>query len=100
MKIKTATAEYTGGNIYIYYGELENGLWFRTSDLWESIAICTNDTSGEDADYCEFFEEYMVEELEGIQYKELWNEMLYWIINNNPKGNYLKYEMEERLIND
>ena len=96
-KIKTATADYTGGGIYIYYGQLENGLYFRTCDVWESIAICTEPTDTEEADYQEFFDEYMTEELTGSTYETLWDEIIEWIIMNGPKGNYIDYELENRL---
>lgn len=31
-EIKTAEATYTGGNIYLYHGELTSGLYFVTND--------------------------------------------------------------------
>lgn len=96
--IKAATAQYTGGGIYIYYGKLENGLYFRGCDDWESIAICTEDTEKEEADYQEFYEAHLINELTGNDYKTFFNNMIDWIINNSPTGNYLKSELEERVI--
>ena len=98
-KIKNATAIYTGGGIYIYHGQLENGNYFRTCDEWESIEICDSDTSVEDADYNEFYEEHTVETVTGEAYETFWNEMLQWIIDNNPEGNYLNSDLEDRMIN-
>ena len=97
-EIKNATAIYTGGNIYIYYGQLTDGNWFRACDEWESIEICDSDTSVEDADYYEFYEEHAFESLGGDEYKEFWNEMLLWIIHNKPEGNYLVYDLEIRML--
>ena len=98
MKIKNATACYTGGNLYIYYGQLENGLYFRAYDDWDFIEICDTDTSTEDADYYEFYVEHSVETIAGDKYKAFWNEMLLWIIQNEPNGNYDSYDLERRMI--
>lgn len=98
MKIKYATAQYTGGNIYIYYGQLENGNYFRGCDDWEWIEICDTDTSMDAADYYEFYEEHRVNTLTDNQYETFWNEMLLWIIHNAPKGNYSVDELESRMI--
>ena len=100
MKIKKATAIYTGGGIYIYYGELENDLFFRACDDWDWISICDSDTSTEEADYYEFYEEHETGSITGEEYKKLWNELLLWIIHNKPKGNYSSYELEGRLIEE
>ena len=95
--IKTATADYTGGGIYIYYGELENGLYFRTADMWEYIAICDADTSTEEADYTEFYEEHEVSDICGCDYENLFNEIILWILHNTPEGNYSIDELESRM---
>lgn len=96
--IKNAVAEYTGGGIYIYYGELENGLFFRACDDWESIEICNADTSTEEADYYEFYKEHTIESLGGSEYELFWNNLLMWIIHNAPNGNYSADELEQRIL--
>ena len=96
--IKTANACYTGGGIYIYYGELENGNFFRTCDDWESVEFCDADTSTEEADYYEFYEAHTIESIDGDAYISFWNDMLMWIINNKPDGNYSVVELERRII--
>lgn len=96
MKIKTATAIYTGGGIYIYYGQLENGNYFRTCDDWDSIEICSKDTSTDEADYQEFYDKYTIDSLTDDKYITFWNEMLSYIIDNTPKGNYCLSELEAR----
>lgn len=100
MKIKNATAIYTGGNIYIYYGQLENGLYFRACDDWDFIELCDSDTSVEDADYIEFYEEHSKGTIAGTEYKTFWNDMLLWIIHNEPNGNYDTYDLEKRMIDN
>ena len=99
-EIKHATAIYTGGGLYIYYGQLTDGNYFRAYDEWECIEICNSDTSVEDADYSEFYEEHSVGRLEKEEYKVFWNEMLLWIINNKPKGNYQACDLENRMIKE
>ena len=98
VEIKNAMATYTGGGIYIYYGQLVDGTFFRTGDCEDFIEICNADTSKEDADYCEFYEVHRVKTLNGEEYKVFWNEMLLWIIENKPEGNYQTYELEKRMI--
>ena len=97
-KIKNATAIYTGGNIYIYYGQLEDGNYFRACDDWDFIEICNSDTSVEAADYYEFYEEHSLGVLAKEDYEVFWNEMLLWIIHNAPEGNYQADELEHRII--
>lgn len=101
-KIKTASAVYTGGNIYIYYGELESGLFFRTFDDWDVIYICDSDTESEDADHGEFYEAHTVEEITGDDYKDFWNAMLSHIIDRKPThgrwSNYSSDDMKIRMI--
>ena len=97
MKIKHATAIYTGGGIYIYYGQLNNGLYFRAGDGWEWISICDADTSVDDANYIEFYEEHEIENLVNDDYVSFWNNMLKWIIDNKPDGNYISCELEDRI---
>ena len=96
--IKNAMADYTGGNIYIYYGQLTDGNWFRATDDWEGIEICNADTSTEEANFNEFYEEHAFECLDGDEYKIFWNEMLLWIIHNAPEGNYQVDDLERRMI--
>ena len=97
-EIKNATAIYTGGGLYIFYGQLTDGNWFRAYDEWECIEICDSDTSAEEADYYEFYEEHTTETLVNEEYKTFWNEMLLWIIHNAPEGNYQVDDLERRMI--
>lgn len=100
--IKKATACYTGGGIYIYYGQLESGLYFRMWDDCETIYICDADTSAEEAEYTEFYEQHTREELTGEAFKIFWNQTLLHIINGKPAfdkwSNYQKSDLEHRII--
>ena len=101
-KIKTANACYTGGGLYIYYGQLENGLYFQAYDEWETIYICDTETGTEEAQYTEFYEQHTVEELEGEAFKAFWNQIIGHIISGGPlyddQHNYLKSDLLERII--
>lgn len=101
-KIRTATAVYTGGNIYIFYGQLESGLYFRAFDDGEAIYICDSDTEAEAADYGEFYEEHTVEEITGEDFDTFWNAMLAHIIDRKPAhgewSNYDPDDMKARII--
>lgn len=101
-KIKTATACYTGGGIYIYYGQLESGLHFRTCDEWEAVYLCDSDTEAEEADYGEFYEAHTVEEITGDDFTAFWNAMLSHILSGGAAhgkwSNYSPDDLENRLI--
>ena len=103
-EIKTATAVYTGGGIYIYYGELESGQYFRTDDEYYGIDICDADPSTEEATYLGFYETHVVEEIpeSDLEYFTFWNAMLDHILNGGTAygndSNYSTYELERRRI--
>lgn len=97
-KIKTASACYTGGGIYIYWGQLEDGLHFRAADGYDVIYICNADTSTEEADYQEFYDAHTVKELYGPEFVAFWNEMLTRIINSDVRENWCPEELTARLV--
>ena len=102
LKIKTATACYTGGGIYIFYGQLENGLWFRAWDECEAAYICDSDTETEEAETLEFYEAHTVKELIGDDFRNFWNAMLSHILNGGAAygkwSNYSTDDLERRII--
>lgn len=104
-RIRTATACYTGGGIYIYYGQLENGLYFRTADEYWEIDICDADTEAEEADYSEFYEAHTVEVIpeDSEDFKIFWNAMLRHILDGKPThgkwSNYDPTDLEHRFEN-
>lgn len=98
-EIKNATAYYTGGGIYIYRGQLTNGLYFSTCDTWESIVLCDADADTEEADYMEFYDVHTVQELTDKAYTKLFNNIISWIVKHKPEGNYDSGELIHRTIN-
>ena len=101
-RIKSATACYTGGGIYSYYGKLESGYFWKTFDEWESVIICTQDTSTEESDFLEWQERYTVEELTGDDFKAFWNAMIAHILKGGKAygiwSNYQATDLERRII--
>lgn len=101
-EIKWARACYTGGGIYIYWGQLTNDLYFRAWDECEAAYICDTyaGIENEDADYLEFYDEHTVEEItdDTGEFTKFWNAILLHIIENEPFGNYCTRELEHRLI--
>ena len=85
MKITRAEANYTGGNIYIYTGKLDDGRFFLTADDWEDCVLIVDldpqehwDTDDEDND-CTFEgwqKEHTVEELNDRSALLFWRRML------------------------
>ena len=89
MKIKNATAIYTGGNIYIIHGQFEDGNYFLTSNDWESVLILND--SPEDLDvslYEDWQTEHTITEAVHEEYDRIYNEAVNWIKENLPEGNY------------
>lgn len=105
--IKEATAIYTGGGIYVYLGELDDGNYFLASD-WSSgcvgdIRILNEDPRKVDDDECfypEWQETYLVKDMDDTteEARRMWNEILFYIIQNNPEGNYSISELKDRII--
>ena len=87
--IKNATAIYTGGNIYIIYGELTDGNYFLTSNDWESTLVL--DESPEDLDvslYEDWQTEHTVKQVLYEESENLYQEAVDWVKKNLPDGNY------------
>ena len=94
MKLIGANAEYTGGNIYRYTAQTDNGTWLVGNSEWDVIYEVNADPDAtEDSWYEEWYEEHQVAEHED-DYLELLTQMLGWIIENEPDGNYAKGEIE------
>lgn len=99
-KIKSATACYTGGGIYIYWGQLESGDHFRAVDDWEMIFILDEyaGIDNEEADWPEFYDEHTIEEVHGDDFEAFWNAMINHILEHDKRGNYCPNELRARLL--
>ena len=105
--IKRATAIYSGGGIYLYYGELEDGNWLMGDDGNECFVIVNtsplaNDETFEESGYLEWQEEHLVEWIHRRKFKEV----LKSLVDVISKGktieecdNFLLSELKRRVEN-
>ena len=99
-KIIKATATYTGGGIYIYTGQLENGDYFMTNDDFLVYVEFYNAVPYEDLEESgnEIWQhEHHLGEYSGQKALDFIKEVLRWIIQKRPEGNYSVGEIEDRL---
>lgn len=82
LKIKRATAIYTGGNIYAYYAELENGNWILGGEDFFTI-VNSNPLSkdleteyGRESDYYEWQIAHLVENIADENYNYVLNQII------------------------
>lgn len=61
--IKSVKAEYTGGNIWIFYGELENGNHFLTDDYGATLILNESPADFDKSLYEDWQKEHLVKEL-------------------------------------
>lgn len=95
-EIKTATADYTGGGIYIFYGQLTNGLYFFTDNDFKEVVILNKEVDPEYIDP-DLFENHIADTLTKTEQIFLYYDIIKWIIDNEPKGNYLITELENMI---
>lgn len=100
--ITKATAVYSGGNIYLYYAELENKQWIMGNDEW-LIVVNTNpiadDETFENSGYYEWQMEHLVEEISEKYYQETLNKILETIFKGKTiidYDNFLIGELKDR----
>lgn len=100
MKVIRANATYTGGNIYQYTGQFDNGNFFQTwTDYEDYIQELDADPeeNWDDNDDEEWQNEHMVTEHYGPEAIEILKEAMRYIIDNEPRGNYSVGEVEDAL---
>ena len=79
MGIKTANAVYTGGNIWLFYGETTDGSFFLTDDYGCTLLL---NESPEDMDkslYPDWQEEHKIRELFDSERVDFCNALLTWL---------------------
>ena len=100
MKVIRANATYTGGNIYQYTGQFDNGNFFQTwTDYEDYIQELDADPeeNWDDNDDEERQNGHMVTEHYGLGATEIIKEAMKYIIDNKPRGNYSVGEVEDAL---
>lgn len=95
-KIFRATAYYTGGGIYAYYGTLDNGQHFITSDDWEGTILITDEKpEAENIGDVDWQEQHGIIEL--YDHADFMVKVIDWILTNKPVDNYDDGELQHRL---
>lgn len=104
-KFVSVEPEYTGGGIYLFTGRLADGNFFMADTANYDVRILTedpNEPTGMDAlgiterniDSVEWQEEHLVNDLTPDEAVAFFKEMLKWVEDNDPSGNYLGSDMD------
>lgn len=93
--------EYTGGNIYCFIGELADGTFFVADDCGYDVRLLNGnvfeaDWNEEVFDY-DWQEAHLVADLSPTKSLEFFIDLLTWVINNKPEGNYNIPDMKASL---
>ena len=96
MKVIRANAFYTGGGFYQYCGATDNGTYLLSYTDWESVMEVDADPEqcGDECDYGEWQVDHHIREIDGKEYRTILLEMINWICDNRPDGNYTISEIE------
>lgn len=97
--------EYTGGGIYLFTGRLTDGSYFMADTANYDVRVLNadpNEPTGMDAlgiterniDSVEWQEEHLVNDLKPDEAVAFFKEMLKWVEDNDPSGNYLGADMD------
>ena len=100
MKVIDANATYTGGGIYQYTGQFDNGNYFQTwTDYEDYIQELDADPeeNWDDNDVEEWQNEHMVAEHYDSEAIKILMAAMHYIIANIPVGNYSLGEIEDAL---
>lgn len=104
-KFVSVEPEYTGGGIYLFTGRLADGNYFMADTANYDVRVLTedpNEPTGMDAlgiterniDSVEWQEEHLVKDLNPDEAVAFFKEMLKWVEDNDPSGNYLGSDMD------
>lgn len=100
MKVIDANATYTGGGIYQYTGQFDNGNYFQTwtdyEDYIQELDADPEENWDDNTDE-EWQNEHMVAEHYGDNAINILKEAMKYIIDNQPTGNYSVCEVENAL---
>lgn len=89
------TPEYTGGGIYVFLGEID-GKGFIADDTCFDVRILDIDPTKCDEDVVfdpKWQESHLLRDLQEPETRSFFMNMLKWVINNNPDGNYQMNDM-------
>lgn len=96
--IVKANAEYTGGGIYRFTAQLNDKRFVLGNTEWDEIYITDEDPdTTEESWYSEWCDKHIMETLKDEKYAEMINELIKWILENKPDGNYQAWEIERYI---
>lgn len=100
--IKRATAIYSGGCIYIYFAELENGNWLMGDDEGTMVIVNTNPLADEetfdDSMFYEWQQKHLVREIPAEEYHEKLNAVLDVIFKGDTMPDHDNYCIDELKV--
>lgn len=103
LGFKTVTPADTGGNVYVFYGELANGNYFLASDVDDFVLEMDTDPNEYDWDdevsQLDWQDEHALKRYSKAEAKEFFKALFKWIVDNKPAGDYSMKDMEYRLGN-
>lgn len=98
MNIKSVTPEYSGGGIYLFLGELNNGNFFIADTDCYTVRILNIDPRiGEEVFQVDYQESHFVKDLDEPDNLLFFLQILKWTLDNFPKGNYTIAEIESHF---
>ena len=95
-KIMKATAVYSGGNIYLYYAELENKNWIMGNDEWLIVVNqnpIADEETFENSGYYEWQEEHLVKQIPEEDFQKVLNKIIDVILDGKTIKEYDNYSI-------
>lgn len=86
MKISEAWAVYTGGNIWIFFGKLDDGNYFLTDDYGATLVLDADPSDLDESTYVEWQDEHKISELVGNDRVTFCNSLVDWLLSANPEN--------------
>lgn len=100
MKIAKANAVYTGGNIWLFYGELDDGTYFLTDDNGCTQILSEDPSDFDESLYWEWQQAHLIRDLEDEKERvefcnKLCDKLLDIEYGNPARGGIFDSEIEE-----
>jgi len=95
MNIIKAHAVYTGGNIWLFYGELDNNTYFLTDDNGCTQILNEDPSDFDESLYWEWQEQHLIRDLEDEAERiEFCNKLCDKLLDDGDRGGMFEEEIE------
>lgn len=84
--IKNAYAVYTGGNIWLFYGELQDGNYFLTDDFGATRILNADPADLDESLYEDWQQEHLVKDLDGGDRTDFCEDLIDWLKNADEEN--------------